>query len=72
MEWNGVKGEWEQAKGKIREKWVKLTGSHLDAIAAMNPAFAGVAGVDRGFFVAVLAGSVAWLLLVGCLAYVIL
>jgi uncharacterized protein YjbJ (UPF0337 family) len=32
MGWDHIEGNWEQAKGKIREKWGKLTNDDLDAI----------------------------------------
>jgi hypothetical protein len=26
MDWNRVEGNWKQVKGKVKEKWGKLTG----------------------------------------------
>ena len=32
MDWNRVEGNWKQVKGKIKEKWGKLTDDDLDVI----------------------------------------
>lgn len=42
MDWNRVEGNWKQVKGKVKEKWGKLTDD-LDVIAgkAKKRAFAG-------------------------------
>jgi uncharacterized protein YjbJ (UPF0337 family) len=32
MDWNRVEGNWKQVKGKVKEKWGKLTDDDLDAI----------------------------------------
>jgi uncharacterized protein YjbJ (UPF0337 family) len=32
MDWNRVEGNWKQAKGKVKEKWGKLTDDDLDVI----------------------------------------
>jgi uncharacterized protein YjbJ (UPF0337 family) len=32
MDWNRVEGNWKVAKGKIKEKWGKLTDDDLAAI----------------------------------------
>ena len=29
MDWNRIEGDWKQAKGKIKEKWGKLTDDDL-------------------------------------------
>jgi uncharacterized protein YjbJ (UPF0337 family) len=33
MDWNRVEGNWKQMKGKIKEKWGKLTDDDLDVVA---------------------------------------
>ena len=33
MDWNRVEGNWKQIKGKVKEKWGKLTDDDLTAIA---------------------------------------
>lgn len=32
MDWNRVEGNWKQFRGKIKEKWGKLTDDDLDVI----------------------------------------
>jgi len=32
MDWNRVEGNWKQVRGKIQEKWGKLTNDDLDVI----------------------------------------
>ena len=32
MDWNRVEGNWKQVKGKIKEKWGKLTDDDLNVI----------------------------------------
>ena len=32
MDWNCVEGNWKQVKGKVKEKWGKLTDDDLTAI----------------------------------------
>jgi uncharacterized protein YjbJ (UPF0337 family) len=32
MDWNRVEGNWKQAKGKVKEKWGKLTDDDLNQI----------------------------------------
>jgi len=32
MDWNRVEGNWKQLKGKVKEKWGKLTDDDLDVI----------------------------------------
>jgi uncharacterized protein YjbJ (UPF0337 family) len=32
MDWNRVEGNWKQIKGKVKEKWGKLTDDDLTAI----------------------------------------
>jgi hypothetical protein len=32
MDWSRVEGNWKEAKGKIKEKWGKLTDDDLTAI----------------------------------------
>ena len=31
MDWNRIEGNWKQAKGKVKEKWGKLTDDDLDS-----------------------------------------
>jgi uncharacterized protein YjbJ (UPF0337 family) len=32
MDWNRIEGNWKQVKGKVKEKWGKLTDDDLAAI----------------------------------------
>ncbi len=32
MDWNRVEGNWKQIKGRIRERWGKLTDDDVDTI----------------------------------------
>jgi uncharacterized protein YjbJ (UPF0337 family) len=32
MDWNRVEGNWKEVKGKVKEKWAKLTDDDLTAI----------------------------------------
>jgi len=36
MNWDIGKGNWKQAKGKIKEQWGKLTDDDLDVIAGRD------------------------------------
>jgi len=33
MNWDRIEGNWKQMKGKVKEKWGKLTDDDLDVIA---------------------------------------
>jgi uncharacterized protein YjbJ (UPF0337 family) len=41
MNWDIVKGNWKQFKGKVQEQWGKLTNDHLDVIAGNRDQLAG-------------------------------
>ena len=41
MNWDRIAGNWKQAKGKLREKWGKLTDDELDVIAGKREQLAG-------------------------------
>lgn len=32
MHWDGISGNWKEYKGKIREKWSRLTDEDVDGI----------------------------------------
>lgn len=42
MDWNEIEGRWLQAKGKVRERWGKLTDDDLDVIAGKRDQLAGM------------------------------
>jgi len=41
MNWDQVEGNWRQFKGKIKERWGKLTDDELDVIAGRRDQFLG-------------------------------
>jgi len=41
MDWDRISGDWTQWKGRVRERWGKLTDDHLDVIAGRRDQLAG-------------------------------
>lgn len=41
MNWDWIEGNWKQAKGKVREKWGKLTDDDLDYIGGKKDQLLG-------------------------------
>lgn len=41
MNWNEIEGRWKQVKGKVQERWGKLTNDDLDVIAGKREALEG-------------------------------
>ena len=41
MNWDQIKGEWREAKGKLRSKWGKLTDDDLEQIAGKKDVLVG-------------------------------
>lgn len=41
MNWDRVKGNWKQAKGKVMEQWGKLTDDDFDVVAGRREQLAG-------------------------------
>jgi uncharacterized protein YjbJ (UPF0337 family) len=41
MNWDTVKGDWKQFKGKVKEQWGKLTDDELDRIEGRRDQLAG-------------------------------
>jgi uncharacterized protein YjbJ (UPF0337 family) len=41
MNWDRVQGNWKQFKGRVREKWGKLTDDHVNAIDGRREVLAG-------------------------------
>ncbi len=41
MNWDQVQGQWKQFKGKVKEKWGKLTDDDLTSIAGKRDQLAG-------------------------------
>jgi uncharacterized protein YjbJ (UPF0337 family) len=42
MNWDIVKGDWKQIKGKVKEAWGKLTDQDLDVIAGKREQLVGL------------------------------
>jgi uncharacterized protein YjbJ (UPF0337 family) len=49
MNWDQIKGEWLQLKGKIRDKWGKLTDDDLEMIAGKKDQLLGKLQKEYGF-----------------------
>jgi uncharacterized protein YjbJ (UPF0337 family) len=41
MNWDQIKGEWKEAKGKLRSKWAKLTDDDVENIAGKKDVLIG-------------------------------
>jgi uncharacterized protein YjbJ (UPF0337 family) len=41
MNWDRIQGNWTQFKGKVKEKWGKLTDDDLDVIAGKRDQLIG-------------------------------
>lgn len=41
MDWNRVEGNWKQLKGRVKEKWGKLTDDDLDVVNGRREQLAG-------------------------------
>jgi uncharacterized protein YjbJ (UPF0337 family) len=41
MNWDTVKGEWKQFRGKVKEQWGKLTDDDLDRIEGKRDQLVG-------------------------------
>jgi uncharacterized protein YjbJ (UPF0337 family) len=41
MNWDRIEGEWKNFKGKVREKWGKLTDSDVDDIGGKKDRLVG-------------------------------
>jgi len=42
MNWDTMKGDWKQVKGKIREKWGDFTDDELDKVQGRREQFEGL------------------------------
>jgi uncharacterized protein YjbJ (UPF0337 family) len=42
MNWDQITGDWKQFKGKVKEKWGKLTDDELTTIAGKREQLAGL------------------------------
>ncbi len=41
MNWDQIEGSWKELKGKVREKWAKLTDSDFDEIGGKKDKLIG-------------------------------
>lgn len=41
MNWDFIAGNWKEAKGKVREKWGRLTNDEVDEIAGRREQLEG-------------------------------
>jgi uncharacterized protein YjbJ (UPF0337 family) len=41
MDWNRIAGNWTHWRGRVRERWGKLTDDHLDVIAGRREQLSG-------------------------------
>ena len=41
MNWDQIEGQWKDVKGRIREKWAKITDDDLEAIAGKKDRLLG-------------------------------
>ncbi len=42
MNWDTVKGDWKQFRGKVKEAWGKLTDDELDVVAGKRDQLIGL------------------------------
>jgi uncharacterized protein YjbJ (UPF0337 family) len=49
MNWDQIAGDWKQFKGKVKEKWGKLTDDDLTAAAGKREQLAGLLAQKYGF-----------------------
>jgi uncharacterized protein YjbJ (UPF0337 family) len=49
MNWDTVKGDWKQFKGKVKEKWGKLTDDDLTAVEGRRDQLLGKLQERYGF-----------------------
>jgi uncharacterized protein YjbJ (UPF0337 family) len=49
MNWDTIKGQWMQVKGKVKEKWGKLTDNDLDVVAGKKDQLVGMLQKRYGY-----------------------
>ena len=42
MNWDQIEGKWKELKGRVREKWGKLTDDELETIGGKRDKLAGI------------------------------
>jgi len=50
MNWDTVKGDWKQFRGKVKEAWGKLTDDQLDVVAGKRDQLIGA--IQKGYGIA--------------------
>ena len=50
MNWDTVKGDWKQFRGKVKEAWGKLTDDELDVVAGKRDQLIGA--IQKGYGIA--------------------
>jgi uncharacterized protein YjbJ (UPF0337 family) len=50
MNWDTVKGDWKQFRGKVKEAWGKLTDDELDIVAGKRDQLVGA--IQKGYGIA--------------------
>jgi uncharacterized protein YjbJ (UPF0337 family) len=48
MNWDTIKGDWKQFKGKVKEAWGKLTDDDLEIIAGRRDQLVGMIQKNYG------------------------
>jgi uncharacterized protein YjbJ (UPF0337 family) len=49
MNWDQITGDWKQFKGKVKEKWGKLTDDELTTVAGKREQLAGLLQEKYGY-----------------------
>ena len=49
MNWDIVEGNWKQMKGKVKDKWGKLTDSDMQSLSGKKDQFLGVLQERYGY-----------------------
>jgi uncharacterized protein YjbJ (UPF0337 family) len=49
MNWDRIEGNWKQFKGKVKEKWGKLTDDDLTTVAGKRDQLAGLLQQRYGY-----------------------
>jgi uncharacterized protein YjbJ (UPF0337 family) len=49
MNWDQIKGEWKQFRGKVKEKWGKLTDDDLQVIGGKKDQLLGKLQKEYGY-----------------------
>ena len=50
MNWDTVKGDWKQFRGKVKEAWGRLTDDQLDVVAGKRDQLIGA--IQKGYGIA--------------------